>query len=136
MLFFLTEEENLGPEEKKCLLVCENLQHLLQFFVMTVTLQAEPPRYSTVVPDSPVDDDEVSDLITFHVNLNRIIISSNSMTDFLMITLPRVLIWYPLNLRFVLKQNCVKNNKMKKIFSSIILSWFSAKPCRALLVLI
>lgn len=52
------EEENLGPEEKKCLLVCENLQHLLKFYVMTVTLQAEPPRYSTVVPDSPVDDDE------------------------------------------------------------------------------
>ncbi|XP_014277856.1 rab3 GTPase-activating protein non-catalytic subunit [Halyomorpha halys] len=52
------EEENIGAEEKKCLLVCENLQHLLKFYVMTVTLQAEPPRYSTVVPDSPVDDDE------------------------------------------------------------------------------
>ncbi|CAH1407132.1 unnamed protein product [Nezara viridula] len=52
------EEENLGAEEKKCLLVCENLQRLLKFYVMTVTLQAEPPRYSTVVPDSPVDDDE------------------------------------------------------------------------------
>lgn len=52
------DEEKLTDDDKNCLIVCENVQNIMKFYVMAVTLQEQPPRYSTVVPDSPVDDDE------------------------------------------------------------------------------